>query len=113
MLTAFERGLVAHLLADWLLQNDWMARNKVSLRHPAAWAHSGLHAVFLGVALSWPAGLALGIVHMLIDTRVPLRFWRRVFGQATAGPIAVHTSIWADQVLHILSIALWVSLAAR
>ena len=111
MLTPFERGFVAHLLADWLLQNDWMARNKLSVLHPAAWVHSGLHAVFLGVALGWPAGLALGIVHMLIDTRVALHVWREVFGQTTVGPVAMHTLIWADQVLHITSIALWVALA--
>ena len=36
ILTLFERGLVAHLAADWVLQNDWMVRNKLSLRHPAA-----------------------------------------------------------------------------
>ena len=113
MLTAFERGLVVHLLVDWLLQNDWMARNKVKLTHPAIWVHAGLHAGFLGVALGWPGGLALGIVHLLIDTRVPLRLWRRIFGQTTVGPTAMHTLIWADQALHILSIALWVSLAAR
>ena len=30
MLTPFERGVVVNLIADWLLQNDWMARNKHS-----------------------------------------------------------------------------------
>src|ERR1017187_8934241 len=62
-LTPFERGLVAHLVADWILQNDWMARNKMSLRHPDAWTHASIHAVCLGLALGWQAGLVLGFIH--------------------------------------------------
>ncbi len=108
-MTPFERGLVAHLVADWLLQNDWMATYKVSLRHPAAWVHSGIQAVCLGLALGWQAGLALGIVHLLIDTRLPLRWWQRVFRQTTEGPFAPHTAIWADQVLHVAAITVWIA----
>ena len=33
-LTPFERALVAHLVADWLLQNDWMAHHTVSASCP-------------------------------------------------------------------------------
>lgn len=73
MLTPFERGLVAHLIADWLLQNDWMARNKGDLRHQATWVHAGIHAVLLGLALGWLAGLVLGLLHVLIGTRIPFR----------------------------------------
>ena len=51
MLTGFERGFVAHLVADWLFQNDWIARNKISLRHPAAWIHAAIRALALGLAL--------------------------------------------------------------
>ncbi|HET7089770.1 MAG TPA: DUF3307 domain-containing protein [Anaerolineae bacterium] len=111
MLTPFERGFVAHLFADWLLQNDWMARNKISLRHPAAWVHGAIHALLLGLALGWPAGLALGIVHMLIDTRLPLSWWQRVYHQTGDGPYARHVAIWADQVLHIVFVAAWVALS--
>jgi hypothetical protein len=48
-----------------------MARNKMSLRHPAAWTHAAIHAVCLGLALGWQAGLVLGFIYLLIDTRVP------------------------------------------
>ncbi len=104
---------MAHLIADWLLQNDWMAKNKTSLRHPASWIHATIHAIALGLALGWQAGLFLGLVHLLVDTRVPLQWWQRVFRQTVEGPLAVFTAIWADQVIHIASIAVWVVVAAQ
>ena len=79
MLTPFERGLVAHLVADWLLQNDWMALNKMNLRHPAGWVHAAIHGLLLGLALGWAGGVALGILHLLLDTGRPLNWWIRVF----------------------------------
>ena len=113
MLTPFERGFIAHLIADWVLQNDWMARNKTSLRHPAAWTHATINAVLLGLALGWQAGLVLGILHILIDTRVPRRWWQDVFGQTTEGPLAVTVAVALDQVIHIATIAAWVIIAAQ
>jgi hypothetical protein len=106
-MTLFERALVAHLVADWILQNDWMARNKISLRHPAAWVHSGIQAVCLGVALGWEAGLVLGAAHILIDTRVPLGWWIRHFKKSDKAPEAAIVAIGLDQTLHILCIAIW------
>jgi hypothetical protein len=111
MLTPFERGVIAHLIADWLLQNDWMARNKANLKHPAAWVHGGIYALLLGLALGWGAGLVLAALHIILDTREPLGWWRRVFKQTSEGPAAVITAVWADQVLHIVAIAAWVALA--
>jgi hypothetical protein len=110
MLTPFERGLVANLIADWLLQNDWMARNKKSLRHPASWTHAGIHAVVLTIALGWEAGLVLGAVHLLVDTRVPLNWWQKVFRQTTEGITGTIVQIGADQVLHIAALAAWVAI---
>ena len=112
MLTLFEQGLLAHLIADWLLQNDWMASNKMHLSHPAAWVHAGIQAVAMGLVFGWQGGLVLGLVHLLIDTRIPLRWWQRVFRQTTTGPSAIPTAIWADQVMHISVIALWIVFAA-
>jgi hypothetical protein len=111
-MTPFENALVAHLVGDWLLQNDWMARNKADLRHPAAWVHSGIQGVLLGCALGWVAGVVLGIVHMIVDTRVPFNWWSKLIRQSKVGPFHDHLIIWEDQVFHIVAIALWLWIAA-
>lgn len=108
MLTVFEQALVMHLIGDWLLQNHWMAENKPNLKHPAAWIHTGVHVVLLSLVLGIQAGVILGILHMIVDTRGPLIWWRRVFGMTTEGPFAQPVAIWSDQVLHIVCIAAWV-----
>jgi hypothetical protein len=108
MLTPFERGLVAHLVADWLLQNDWMALHKTNLRHPAGWVHAAIHGVLLGWALGWAGGLVLGILHLLIDTGWPVNWWVRVFKKCDGSPQAALIRIWTDQVIHIAAIAAWV-----
>ncbi len=109
-MTPFEKALIAQLAADWILQNDWMARNKVRLRHPAAWTHGGIQAACLGLALSWQAGLVLGSLHMLIDTRAPVAWWIRVFKRCGQAPEAGTIAIWLDQALHLLCIAAWLAL---
>ena len=99
-------GIAIHLFCDWLLQNDWMARYKSDLRHPAAYVHSGIH--FLGLLLIFSPLIALliAIIHLLIDTRVPLIWWRRIFRQTTIGDVALHVALWGDQVAHITVIAI-------
>jgi hypothetical protein len=111
MLTPFERGLVAHLVADWLLQNDWMALNKTKLRHPAGWVHAGIQGVCLGLALGPVAGAVLGGIHLLFDTRSPLDWWIRVFKKSEKAPEARLIAIWTDQAVHIVLIAAWVAFA--
>ena len=108
-MTPFERGLVAHLVADWLLQNDWMARHKMSLRHPASWCHSAIQGICLGLALDWRAGLVLSFLHLLIDTYVPVSWWMRYFKKCTNAPGAPMIALGVDQTLHIVCIALWVT----
>jgi hypothetical protein len=111
MLTLFEQALIMHLIGDWILQNDWMAANKPSLRHPAAWIHAGIHVLLLSLVLGLLAGLVLGVLHMLIDTRGPFRWWRSTFRMTADGPNACHVAIWTDQVMHILCLAAWIHFA--
>lgn len=105
-MTPFERAFVAHLVADWLLQKDWMAHHKSQLSHPAAWVHGAIHALALGGL----AGLVLGVLRTLIDTRVPLAWWIRCFKRSAEAQDASVIAMWTDQTLHIATIATWVSL---
>lgn len=97
-------GLVVHLVADWMLQSDWMATNKARRRprkplpeplglsevpraeyawydrHPAAYVHAGIHGVLLALVFGWVA-LPLALVHLVIDTRTPVVWWSRLIRQ--------------------------------
>lgn len=110
MFTPLERALVAHLVADWLLQDTWMATHKSRLTHPAAWVHGAIHGICLTLALDWQAGVFLGLLHVLVDTGVPVAWWMRVFKNVGEDPKALHVSIWTDQVTHVATIAAWIAL---
>jgi hypothetical protein len=118
-------GLVAHLIADWPLQNDWIARNKTLPLHPALTVHGAIHAVALAPVLGWPA-LIVALVHMAIDTRTPVAMWSTLVRQTQPGGLRVfahhqnddgtvkdvplydvgtEVRFWTDQVFHIATIA--------
>lgn len=93
-------GIVLHLIADWPLQNDWMAKNKMKranlgeipgdglmtapsrmhtltywwVRHPAAFVHAGIHTIFLALIFGW-AAIFLGFAHLIIDCRWIIVWW--------------------------------------
>jgi len=121
-------GIVAHLVADWPLQNDWMARHKAKLGHPAGLVHAGIHAVGLILLYGWWPGLALGASHYLIDLRKPVQWWSRLVGQTQPEGLSViplqdescahawgerrplydvglEVRFWTDQVFHIACLA--------
>lgn len=118
-------GLVAHLIADWPLQNDWMANNKAtSLKANAV--HSGIHGVLLALVFGWVA-LPLAVLHGMIDTRKPVVWWSQLMRQTQpaghvveAGypsdksglvkpvmlfDVGLEVRFWTDQVFHIVTIA--------
>jgi hypothetical protein len=103
--------LVAHLVADWLLQNDWMAKNKSSLKHPAAWIHGAIHLVGAGLIVPLPFAALVAITHVLLDTRKPLQWWRRICRYPTEGEAVIHVTFWRDQTAHILILAVVALLA--
>ncbi len=99
-------GIVAHLVADWMFQNDWMAVNKVDLSHPAAWTHAGIHALFLWLIFPWSIALLIGFTHFLIDSRKPVAWWMRIVKQTRHGPHKTIVEMALDQVFHIAVLAL-------
>lgn len=122
-------GIVLHLVADWPLQSDWMANNKQSLRHLAGYVHAGIQGSLLSLVFGW-AAIPLAVIHLLIDTRVPIVWWgtkvveqtqpqgHRVeaiirddesFGRFIQVPlydIGLEVRFWTDQVFHIICIAI-------
>jgi hypothetical protein len=110
-LTPFEAAFMLHFVADWLLQNEWMALNKVRLSHPASWVHGGIHAVLLGLVVGPVGGAVLGVLHMLVDTRVPIRWWIKLFKKCDNSPDLPILLIGCDQVLHLSCLAGWMVLA--
>ena len=96
-------AVVVHLIFDWLLQNEWMAQNKTSLRHPAAYVHSGLHTLGMLLLFPWWLALGVGISHLLIDTRKPVTWWIETVKQMPPStPSYTHVEIWLDQIFHLL-----------
>jgi hypothetical protein len=100
-------AILIHVVADWLLQTEWMATYKTNLRHPAGWVHSGIHTVLLLFVFPLPLALLVGFSHLLVDTRVPVVWWMRVVkGMPTGTPIFEQMIIWMDQVFHVVILAL-------
>lgn len=117
-------GIVLHLIADWPLQNDWMARNKAKVFHPAGYVHALIHGFCLSFVFGW-AFIPLAIAHLLIDFRKPVQGWsklvrqtqpkNRIFYQRiqtwqTAEEIPIYdvgleVRFWTDQVFHIVCVA--------
>ena len=104
------QGMIAHFIADWIFQNEWMALNKSNVRHPAGYVHAGIHILFLLFVFTPAVALVIGILHFLIDTRKPVTWWQQFYHQTTEGLYAPHVQIWLDQVLHIVVIALFAGL---
>jgi len=101
-------GLVAHLIADWPLQNDWMAKHKAKPGHPAGIVHAAIHGAALAPVFRWKA-LPLALAHYVIDLRVPVAKWSAFMRQTQPGgegyDIGLEVRFWTDQVFHIASIA--------
>lgn len=64
--------IVAHLVGDFLLQNDWIARNKTKSSLVCALhvtIYTAVHAVFVEAGTGWPwwAYAAIAVPHFVID----------------------------------------------
>lgn len=80
-------GIVLHLIADWPLQNDWMANGKAmpwtwSAKGLApAFAHGLIHTVAAMLVFGFWPGYMIGVIHIGIDTRIPVAWWSRLIRQ--------------------------------
>ena len=55
--------------------------------------------------------LTLGVLHMLVDTRVPIQWWVKLFKKCDNSPDLPILLIGCDQVLHLTCLAGWMALA--
>ena len=99
-------GIVYHLIADWLFQNESMATKKTNLRNSEAWWHGLVHFVMMVAIFPLPFAILIALLHVLIDERSFMNWWRKKYGQTTEGEMGVHVAIWTDQVAHIVIICI-------
>jgi hypothetical protein len=114
-MNVFSWLLLGHLLGDWLLQNDWMARGKrrglftwPGMTHFATYTATVLTTLHLfcgrdaELSVSLTAGALVFVSHWLIDATNLVQFWMRFYGQSDREVVRV----MVDQTLHILTLGL-------
>lgn len=113
-MSTFDWLLVGHLLGDWLLQNDWMARGKQKrFFNQAILVHCTIYTVSLVVALSqvdtppltlsvyWLFAAFIFLTHWGIDAPNLAGRWVTLFHQSDH----LFVRIMVDQTLHLLVLA--------
>jgi hypothetical protein len=118
-MSPFDCLLIGHLVADWMLQNDWMARNKQShWLAPAILVHCTIYTMILLVSLwlvdppvaaaqPYPLiGAVLFLSHWFIDAGNLAAGWMRLLGQTRLHFVQV----MVDQTMHVVVIALLVQM---
>jgi hypothetical protein len=113
-MNTFTWLLLGHLLGDWVLQNNWMAKGKkngllalAGAVHFAIYTATIVGALWLsGVAHGEPASyLILGgtafVSHWLIDGTDAVERWMRLYRQTHLEIVRV----MVDQTLHLLVLA--------
>jgi hypothetical protein len=110
IMTSALGPFVAHLVGDFILQNDWMARNKKT----SSWVclvHVLVYMLpFLLCSLSWWQLLSIAAQHFAQDRTAFifwwLRVWKRVHPDHQKG-----IALFVDQAFHLTWIWMMVELA--
>jgi hypothetical protein len=99
--------IFAHLIGDYLLQNDWMALNKKNKSFNCLMHVLTYCLPFLLCALAPWQIVLIGIQHFIQD-RTNLVVWLMKIkgsGQFASGPCSPWSIIITDNILHVLWIA--------
>ena len=113
-MTIFTWLLIAHLVGDWMLQNDWMAQYKQKkLLNSAIAVHCLLYTATILVSL-WLAtpnqavplplfafGAVIFLSHWLIDAANLAGHWSHLFQQSNV----CFVRIMVDQTMHLVVLA--------
>ena len=102
--------IFAHLIGDYLIQNDWMAKEKKRSSLICAY-HVLLYLVpFLFASLTWWQIALIGVQHFIQDRTNIVVWLMRLKGSEnfTRPPFAPWSIILTDNILHVLFIA-WIA----
>lgn len=107
--------IFAHLVGDYLFQNDWMAQNKTKASLPClvhVLIYTGVHyLILLSMGAAWPlwAFAVIGATHFYIDrTRFAVAFMKHMGQNSFRKHMAPWSIIIIDNTLHLaISFALW------
>ena len=115
VMDTFNWLVIGHLVGDWLLQNDWMAKGKKrGLITTPGLVHYTIYTIavvtFLWLSPENTVGLGLylivgGIIfltHWIIDSTKFVEYWIQTFKQSNISIMR----IMVDQTFHILVLAL-------
>lgn len=113
-MTTFTWLLLGHLVGDWMLQNDWMARNKQNrLFTLAGMTHFVIYTIcIVGVVALFVDGsytrmtllnitLVVFISHWLIDATNLAQSWAKLIQQSDL----LMVRVVVDQCFHLLVLA--------
>jgi hypothetical protein len=85
---------LAHLIGDFILQNEWMATNKKRSSFPCA-VHTLVYLIpFLLCDLQWWQVAVIGIQHFAQDRSQFVLWWMRVWKRS-------HPEHWKDLPLYV------------
>ncbi|USG63289.1 DUF3307 domain-containing protein [Brevibacillus ruminantium] len=116
-LSSFDVLLIAHLIGDYLLQTEWMAKYKAERWWPLL-AHCFVYTLVVGLisflwlptALSWWAILLIFVSHVLMDRRGFVFFWYRRVMRVTDDRNK-WLMIMVDQTFHLIILAIAVGMS--
>lgn len=110
---ALAAAIIGHLVGDYILQNDWMAKNKKASSVPCA-VHCCLWTASVCLFAGWVSPLVIAVLwieHFIQDRTQIVRFvMTRITGQAgfTEPPFAPWSLIVVDNTWHLVTIwAVW------
>ncbi|WKA53409.1 DUF3307 domain-containing protein [Planococcus shixiaomingii] len=111
----FSYLLIGHFIGDFLLQTGWMAKYKATKWIPLL-VHVTIYTLVVGFAGTVSGGLSLGglgvvfIGHVILDRKTFVSFWVRHI-QMAKGSEQVWLAIVADQIFHIILLAVAIALS--
>ena len=103
---------IAHLIGDFILQNEWMVANK-KVRSSACLVHVLVYLVpFLLTGLQWWQILLIGAQHFVQDRSAFVFWWMRVWKKVNPEKWE-QLPLYVDQAFHLMWIEVVILLGKR